>query len=339
MNKLCTQLEKFALDREKHKQITRRLEKGKRSAFWPSEASIQLPGPILIGKCHRALWWDFKGQPISNPMDGRGWRTVKAGIAFESLLIENLKEMNVWNVKMNDSKKFFNKELNISGDVDAFITWDNQSVGLEVKTIYGWYARKEVFIGRTPKTEHLLQTALYTYHFNLPFKLIYCTRDTQELTEFDITLQDKNLVMIDGDVFKSNITIDGIKNRFEKFQKALDEDKIPARDYSVLGMTKEELEIQKALGELNKTDSDALAKNKKIVKIPWQCSYCPYFHFCRDQARKESGHKGRDELLFVDEDKKLKNQNVEEKQFTTKRQVKKRNTKKTGRNSKVKTGS
>jgi len=324
MEKLTLEIEKFALDREKFKQIARRLEKGKRVAFWPSEASIRLPGPILVGKCHRALWWDFKGQPISNLMDGRGWRTISAGIAFENLLVENLKQMNLWNTKMNDIKKFYNKDLNISGEADAFINWEGQSVGLEIKTMYGWFARKQIFMQRIPKLEHLLQTGLYIYHFGIPFKLIYNCRDTQEITEFDISLKDKNLIVVDNDLFKiQSVSISGIKERFEKFQEALNKDEMPPRDYSVLGMTKEELEIQKALGKLSKNDTLALKEGRKILKIPWQCSYCSYFHFCRDQARQEAGQKGRDELSFIDENKRLKNQNVEERQFSESRKRKK----------------
>jgi len=309
---ICKEIEKFALTREKFRQAKRRLDKGKRTAFWPSECSVQLPGPVKIGKCHRALWYSFKNEPTTNYMDGRGWRTVKAGLAFEALMIENIKEMNMWDAKMNDIRKFFNKELNISGEVDIFVKVDNKTIGVECKTIYGYWATKEVFTMRNPKIEHLMQTALYCYNFHpIPFKIIYGCRDSQEITEFDITLaEDKNRILVDGKEYKKfPLAISDIKRRFDKFQKHIDEDDIVPRDYSPLGMTDAEISILNGLGELNRTEAKAFKDGKKIVKLPWQCSYCDYGDMCRIEARKEiGGVKGRPDLVIVDEDKKNKNE-------------------------------
>jgi hypothetical protein len=313
---ICKEIERFALEREKFRQQKRREDKGVRSAFWPSEACVTIPGPISIGKCHRALWYSFKNEPVTNFMDGKGWRTVKAGVAFEDLMIETIKEMNMWDAKMNDIKKFYDEDLNISGEVDIFIKVDKKTIGIECKTIYGYWARKEVFTYRTPKTEHLMQTALYAYHFYpIPFKIIYGCRDTQEITEFSVELDsDKDLVKVDGEVFKKfPLTISAIRNKFSEFQSYLDKDEAPPRTYSVLGMTNEELKILKALGELNKTEQDALKNKKKIVKIPWQCSYCDYKDKCRIDAIKENGGKGRPDLLIIDEEKKQQNEQKEQK--------------------------
>lgn len=312
---ICNQIERFALEREKFRHAKRRLDKGERKAFWPSEALIQIPGPLKIGKCHRALWYSFKNEPVTNPMDGVGWRTVKAGLAFESLLIENLKEMNVWDTKMNDIKKFFNKDLNISGEVDMFVKFEKKSIGIECKTIYGYWARKEVFMNRMPRVEHLMQTALYAFHFwPIPFKIIYGCRDTQEITEFNVELdKDKNSVLVDGEEYKRfPLRISMIKNKFQEFQDHLNQDKMPPRTFSVLGMTKDELEVMKSMGELSKVDIKSLDSGKKIVKIPWQCSYCGMLNKCRSDALQEVGIKGRSNLLIVDEEKRKQNEQKEQ---------------------------
>ena len=311
---VCNKIEKFALEREKFRQAKRKLDKGTRSAFWPSEASIQIPGPMKIGKCHRALWYSFKNEPTSNIMDGRGWRTVKAGLAFEALLIETIRDMNIWDAKMNDSKKFFNKELNISGEVDAFIKPEKDTIGIECKTIYGYWARKEVFAQRTPKIEHLMQTALYCYNFYpIPFKIIYGCRDTQEMTEFNVELdKDKDMVLVDGQCYKRfPVTISALKKRFMDFQSYLDKDEMPPTDYSVLGMTHDELDILNQLGELNRTEAKAFKDGKTLLKIPWQCTYCDFKDKCRLDARIEAG-KGRQDLLLIDEEKRKQNENNEQ---------------------------
>jgi len=329
---ICKTIEKFALDREKFRQAKRREDKGTRTAFWPSEASVKVPGPIYIGKCHRALWYSFKNKEVTNPMDGRGWRTVKAGIGFEALLIENMKEMNIWDTKMNDIRKFYNKDLNISGEVDIFVKDDGVSLGIECKTIYGYWARKEVFTMRIPKVEHLMQTALYAYHFYpIPFKIVYGCRDTQEITEFDVVLdKDKDMVRVDGEAYKKfPLTISAIRSRFEEFQKHLDKDEEVPRTYSVLGMTNSELRILDAMGELNKTDAASLKAGRKLTKIPWQCSYCDYADLCRAEAKKEIGDTGRSDLLIIDKNKKQQHEQKEE-------HKKKSSSGKTGKNSNVK---
>lgn len=286
--KITPKIEKWLLDREIRKQELRIKERGERKAFWASEASMREPGGKLFGKCLRAIWWEWHGEPYSNPMDGRGVRTVQAGIAFENEMNDVFKEMGWWDSVVAERKKFYNEDMNVSGEVDAFIRVEDQTYGVEYKTLYGYFANRDVFKKGNPKIDHLLQTAIYIRHFDLPFKLLYGARDTQEIKEFDITLKDKNLLMVNGRTFKKfPITIDAILARFEEFKKHLDLNTIPPRDYPVLGLTLTELETARKLGELSRTESDLLDKGRRVTKIPWQCSFCRYYYKCLKIAQEE----------------------------------------------------
>lgn len=283
--KIIPQLESFALQLAKIKEQERRTIKGKRTAFWPSEASIEDPVTKKIyGKCHRSLFWSFKNEPESNPLDGRGLRTVESGRYFEEMMVDVLKNMGYWDAVRNETeKKFYNEDLNISGEVDGILIVNGQSFGIEFKTIYGYWARKEVFVQKKPKIEHLLQTALYLYHFYpMPFKILYGTRDSQELKEFDLELKDRNVLYVDGRYSSPiPITIDAIRNRFERFQGFLDKNELPPPDYSVLGLTNEELQRELDAGNLKKIEATNFLKGRKIIKIPWECSFCRYYYKCQ----------------------------------------------------------
>jgi len=283
--KIIPQVESFALQLAKIKEQERRETKGKRTAFWPSEASIRDPiTKRIYGKCHRALYWSFQNEPESNPLDGRALRILEAGRSFEEMMVETLKNMGYWDAIRNEQeKKFYNEDLNISGEVDGILIVNGVSMGIEFKTIYGYWAHKEVFVQKKPKIEHLLQVALYLYHFYpMPFKLLYGTRDSQELKEFDVELTDRNVLIVDGR-FSSPIpiTIEAIKERFDEFQTYLDKKKLPPPDYSVLGLTNEELQRELDAGNLKKNEATKFLKGRKVIKIPWECSFCRYYYKCQ----------------------------------------------------------
>ena len=298
MKKLFRAVEDFALEKEDSRREERLKLKGTRSAFWASEASVRKLG-MIWGRCHRSLWWEFHNVPYSNVMDARALRTILSGREFEIRMNEDLKEMGLWDVRMNAKKKFFNEELNVSAEADAFIRWEGSVIGLEYKTCYGYWSRKEIFIKRRPKIEALLQCMIYIYHFKLPWKLIYCTRDSQEMTEFNLTLDEHDLLKIDGkDFWLGPLAIDSIKNRLNEFQACLDTKEIPARDFPILGYSKDELEGLDKLNLLTKTEKLAMKAGQKLVKIPWMCSYCRYFFRCQREAAKEIG-KSIEENLIV----------------------------------------
>jgi len=99
-------------------------------------------------------------------------------------------------------------------------------------------------------------------------------------------------------------------------------------------MTHEELEVQKGLGELNRAETKSFNEGKKILKIPWMCSYCDYGDTCRREAREEVGDKGRSDLVIIDKEKSKQN---EKREKTNKKiTISKPSKGKTGKNSRVK---
>lgn len=315
MKKLYKLIEDFEIEREDMKRLERIKQKGKRIAFWPSEASMRRFG-FVYGKCLRALWWNFMGQTPTNPMDARALRTVTCGKEFEERMRTDLKQMGLWDAEMNKQKKFFDEELNVSGEIDDFVILDGQSTGIEYKTIYGYYSKKEIFTKRKPKIEALMQVLIYINHFKIPFKLIYGTRDSQEVTEFNITMDDKGLLKVDGkDPWIGPMGINDVKSRFEEFKEFLETKQIPPRDFPVLGFTVDDLEAMSKLKLLSKTDTEALKAGRTIKKIPWQCTYCNFYFKCKKECQKELGIEDEEDLM-VPMNKVEESLSSEEEEFT-----------------------
>ena len=244
--------------------------RGRRS-FYPSEASIisRTDGRI-IGRCHRAIWYDWTGVKPSNPTDARGWWTFQVGNLIESAYIENAKQLGIW---AGDHIKFYNQELNIAGEADLFIFREplhkdlpKTIAGVEIKSAYGYGFQRS--IKEQPKIENLLQVALYLNHFeNIDeWLLVYHSRDTMENVEYKITINKDDVgkyLVIDETMPVRVFYIKDIHDRFRTLGGYLMKGELPPRDYTYgysINQTLERLEK----GIITKSKYNAIKAGKAI---------------------------------------------------------------------------
>src|SRR3990167_3171781 len=203
--------------------------------YYPSEASVISKDSdgdsIVLGACQRASYFRVtlpfgEGERPSARME----YIFAQGKMIENWLVEQWKRMGIFEA---NSVRFQIPEYNISGELDVVIreppppAGDGKLAIVEIKTIYGYNATKEIFGNKStvgqPKPQNLLQTLIYLYAFQDKFehaKLIYVARDNPtNRREFRIELSKDSAgilwPVIDGQV-KSDYSVQDILKRYQE---------------------------------------------------------------------------------------------------------------------------
>lgn len=265
----------------------------------------KLTTEVVQGKCHRALFYDFQRNVITNPMDASSIRVMDIGSACEDCEREYYKKVGLYH---SSHIRMFNKEFQISGEIDCFIfeyedvvdtlgkptgiikiIEPRRLIGVEVKSFYGYYAEKEILIAGIPKWNHVLQALVYLDHYkpNIPYwLLIYISRGGAIDTPLGRTnsrqfkLQLSKLtgeIFIDGLIVKE-FNIKDVQARFKKAQFLIDNGQLPERDY-VYNYPKELVDLRVSNGEISKKEHSDWKNGYKYIS-DWQCLYCPYLYDC-----------------------------------------------------------
>ena len=110
-----------------------------RFSHYPSEASvISRLDSSIIGKCHRASWFSWKGIEASNPLNPRAYWTFETAKSIEKSYVEFCKQLGIW---AGNNIKFYDSKHNVSGEADIFVfdqpsTTHKDMRGVEIKTAY-----------------------------------------------------------------------------------------------------------------------------------------------------------------------------------------------------------
>jgi len=268
-------------------------------SLYPSEASVQFydgHGDLTTeGQCMRAAFFRVEGGLEPIPHSAYTQWIFEMGNRVEQMIVDECKMAGVW---VDNSIKFYNKEYNISGEIDVLLIEPDGSdiiYPAEIKSCYGYFAKKEI-MGNTkqvgqPKMSQLLQLLVYLNEFKDQFpygKMIYFFRDTTERKTFKIELHQEGDITypkIDGRVVKS-YSINDILARYKKLQKYIDTKTVPPMDYE-LQYPDEKIHDFAKKGKIGKTKYQLFCKGKlKDYEHlgDWRCGYCSYKHECFPDA-------------------------------------------------------
>tara|TARA_R110002020_G_scaffold268819_3_gene484048 strand:+ start:6518 stop:7672 length:1155 start_codon:yes stop_codon:yes gene_type:complete len=303
------------------KEILRsRLKKTGPVHAYPSEASRIGKNPVTnmdmtIGACLRKQYYRYKNQLIERGhTTGKLYETTDlsatdlwkfaASFDTEHTIVEKSKEAGIW---AENNKSFHMSELNMKGELDLILMEPDTGklIGVDVKSVYGYYGEKQVFgtksdwsKGRkgTPKEDHVMQIALYTWYWRdeiAYFKILYFSRGSGQRQEYTISLEPDGedfKVMIDDKYAGWNIS--AMLDRYEALINATKTNTLPPREYDLYYST-EYIDALAEAGELSKTDKTKWDKGSKVVKGDWRCSYCSFKPNCYDSK----GHPVNDEII------------------------------------------
>jgi len=243
----------------------------------------------VIGKCHRAVYYRLKGVKPTNPPTNSSQVVFLLGHQVEAAVTEAWKQMGIWE---NNSVRWENKGLNLSGEYDVVLREGDLFYGVEVKSFYGYHANKQIlghwsgrgkakrFIAGKPKDEHLMQAVLYVKQSDddlAGFKLFYVSRDNCDMAEHNITIDKEDNIYINGKR-ETRFTVKDIHERYKTMNMYIENDLKPDREYT-LHPSDERVEVLFQRGALSKTAYESHTKGKEKVR-DWHCSYCDHKDHC-----------------------------------------------------------
>jgi len=256
---------------------------------YPSSLSIKYVNSYgeteIVGGCNRANAYRRRGD---TPTDRSGFSNqlvMKAGKKVEETIINYVQKMGIWR---GSNIRFFDRMYNVSGEIDLFVEVNGKLILVELKTIYGMYADKDIlgveWRKKTkdgyPKVPHLIQVAPYLEKYRDitdELHLIYFNRGNFLFpAEFIITLDKTGIICVNGK--QSIVTLRGIRERILELEDYIEQEKLPPRDYAL----KYSEEKAKALIESGRKKKYWLGnwkRNKGIVG-DWNCTYCNFKSKC-----------------------------------------------------------
>lgn len=268
----------------------------------PTEASVKYikDGQTVIdGTCLRAIYWRYTGIPGA-PSSLHLEMTGRLGKACELMMIDIWTKMGI----VEDAHlKFQSARYNLSGELDTVLRdpETHERFGAEIKSIYGYYAGKEVFGNESqagkPKPKHLLQTLVYCTelkHTLSYFAIPYIERGDGELGMFKVRTvpcEENGTIVYRGmvdDVLITDYTIEDIYSRYEQVLEAIYKRELPPREFQYK-YDDETVDRKFEEGEISKSAYEAFKKVLKngTVRIneskrpkSWQCSYCGWRKIC-----------------------------------------------------------
>ena len=269
------------------------------SHLHPSAASVKFFDEygyeVVEGGCLRASYFRIVGGFERIAKSAYNQWIFKMGDAVEELIRQQAKEAGCW---VDNSIRFYNKEYNISGELDLLIAEppDATIVIYEIKSFYGYHAGKELFGNKStkamPKINNMLQLLTYLWAFRNQFpygRLVYFARDDIRRKTFKIAIQDQGDLMyptVDGEVFKL-FTVNDILARFKELQGYVDRQEVPPKDYELQYPEKKIFDLRpKKCGGKGKISQDKYDKYQKGKLQPWEhvgdwmCKVCDYRKIC-----------------------------------------------------------
>lgn len=276
-------------------------------SLWPSDASAVLTSSsgreYVEGSCRRHTFLRYtrdkfvfdnqtniKYKPLveelyevqTEPERYMRWIWT-AGNLFEEFIIEEAKKSGVY---VASQLQVVIPTWNIIGKLDLIVS-NPETGGLiaqEVKSIYGYYAEKEIvgtssmrargILGK-PKPNNLMQAAIYNWHMKPRYptleatRLLYGDRGTGKDAEFNVRTE----AQADGDIaiyyrgvapfiaseVKSPITINNILNQYDYVLAHNKEGVLPPRDFD-LSYNEEQIKELYEEDELSNTDKATYEK-------------------------------------------------------------------------------
>jgi hypothetical protein len=289
-----------------------------RPGLYPSEASVAFTAPnganVVLGKCMREAW--YRALDIPKPSGVSVGLAMKGSIGKQNEIarVQRWKEMGLW---LDNSVKFFNRNLAVSGELDCIIRNPITSgrLGIEIKTFYGYGANRNLCgvkrekgsnksLPGTPNDQHFLQSCVYAWDYKDDideYRLYYLERGDGHRIEFRVGFQElpngthqcyweqipgpywSNYQ--DGKVLQP-YTIEDIHDRYKQLLQFLRDKKLPPKEFS-LEWDAPTVEYMYSIGNVPYGSYNKWLDNPKANPIgPWQCRYCDYRTICeQDEAQ------------------------------------------------------
>lgn len=262
--------------------------------LYPSSASIKVYDPmadeeVIKGACLRREFYRMTGVPEDPPSPDPKQRQAMLRNARQRMYGEPIAQIEMEMIRragipvIGEEVKFELSAWRLSGRIDAVLLDPNDSwakIGVEIKSVGASSFR---YIQNKPKPEHVLQVMVYAgvyaneiTQWVIPY---FCREPGKwDPVEHQVRLMPDGHVSVNGQKWEG-YTVNKVFERYRELLEAVDARRLPDRDFE-LEYSQEKIRDMARKGLLNKTDTAAVRRGKKVVKGDFQCNYCPFKNRC-----------------------------------------------------------
>jgi CRISPR/Cas system-associated exonuclease Cas4 (RecB family) len=145
-----------------------------------------------LGGCLRGVFLERLGKESDEPFDNRTLRVFNAGNIFEDWVVNLLEQQK--DVKLEKQTRVEDKELGVSGYVDAIVEYQGEKRPYEIKSKHSrsfWYMVNKQ---EGPMRHHEYQLWMYLKLLNISEgSLLYISKDDLTVAEFIVQLKNRKL--------------------------------------------------------------------------------------------------------------------------------------------------
>lgn len=244
-------------------------------AVYASDAGIVLQigdERQVHGSCLRKQYYRITETPQSDPEDPRQNFVTGVGEAVHEQVAAVYKAAEML---VKAEMRLWISKIKLSGRIDLIIRPDKKLVGVEVKSIGGYYNTLGAIRGTrnvpfAPKIGHLCQTVVYAQHMHEQTNgemdewiLHYVDRESGNFAEHMIRYVNDQEVWVNGE--PSSVTPERIYSRWDELWKHIANQSLPDRDYEIQ-YSEDKIKRLCDAGRLNKKDTAAVKAGKNIDK-------------------------------------------------------------------------
>jgi len=274
----------------------------------PSSASVMIPGPgefsRLEGSCRRSVWLKKMGFEVTDPPNAAGRRKMAMGKAIEAQEHEYSHHAGILVNKNVRLTHMLTPTCILKMEVDSVLKDGDDKYINEIKSFYGYWAKKQVFGTKTnpggrPKIGHLMQALIYLQVLRekdttIKYALLhYIDRSDAEEGTFIIELEEvkdddgkviNGYPIIDGQTYK-DVSLRDIYSRYLELGEHMVNKTIPPRDADPCWSEAKIQAMRNAEFMTKKAFTDW--QNNKLSPKDWQCGYCDHKALCLGRSGKE----------------------------------------------------
>jgi len=287
MDFLITQLREYTLKQER--------ERGggyKKTSYWPSECT----------GCNRVIYWRWKGEKSTNPVDVIGLQIMSIGNKVEQQLVDDWTKMGIVIPPPTGSfqhrVEIEREGIKITGKIDAIIkqklkTGELIEVPVEVKSFYGDF-QERLINQLQPNEGYLKQLAIYMDALDKNIGILYMVnRGNGHQFQFILTRKAGIFrlkgINYENEILKSDkpiiqFNINDTYKYFSEINKDVVANKVPKAIFQYkYPVTEKMLKSQYSTALTN-------ARMGRAVIGDWQCKYCSYKDKCLKHEKCDHGY-------------------------------------------------
>lgn len=184
------------------------------------------------GKCRRQMYYSLE---FKKPLESNSAESIlrmNAGKKIEEAIIDEWDKAGILVEEQVRIEEAITDKHEIHGYADAIINVEGRPTPVEIKSFYGYHQAKELREGR-PNKNYIYQLAIYMHFLGYSEGILYyIDRSDMSMFEFDVVLNEGEIILDFGGTWESIGYVKDIISGFKQVSADLEKEIVPEPDFA-----------------------------------------------------------------------------------------------------------